>query len=86
MAAKKTPPPVLFDVDDSAELEEEIEAILGERADLVPSVRKIVESGESKPINKRALELLAASLTESEAYDPNRNPMVALDAAKSEVG
>lgn len=82
--AAKIPPPI-FDVDDSAELENEIEAILGARADLVPSVRKIVESGESKPVAKRALELLAASLEQSETYDPNRNPSVALEAAKAAV-
>ena len=82
--ASKEPQPI-FDVDDSAELEEEIESILGARADLVPSVRKIVESGESKPVNRRALELLAASLQDSETYDPNRNPVVALGAAKAEV-
>lgn len=84
--ATKQPPPVHFDVDDAAELEEEIEAIISERADLVPSVRKIVESGEPKPVNKRALELLATSLEATESFDPNRNPNVALEAAKAEVG
>lgn len=75
-----------FDEDDAAELEEQIDAILTDRVDLEPSVRKIVESGESKPVNRRALELLAASIEPSEGYDPNRNPSVALDAAKAEVG
>lgn len=85
-AKSKTPPPV-FDVDDTAELEDEIEAIIGARADLVPSVRKIIESGEPKPVAKRALQLLAASLeAEPGTFDPNRNPTVALEAARAEVG
>lgn len=83
--APREPKPI-FDVDDSNELEEEIEAIIGERADLVPSVRKIVESGEPKPVARRALELLAASLADPDTPGPNRNPLVALDAARAEVG
>lgn len=83
--APKAPKPV-FDVDDTAELEEEIEAIIGTRADLVPSVRKIIESGEPKPVAKHALQLLAAALADPEAGDPNRNPTVALDAARAAAG
>ncbi len=83
--APKQPPPI-FDVDDSSELEAEIEAIIGARADLVPSVRKIVESGESKDVARRALQLLAAALADPSTPDPNRNPTVALDAARAEVG
>lgn len=85
MAATKQPKPV-FDSDDSAELEDEIDAIVGSRADLVPSVRKIIESGESKAVAKRALQLLAAALADPTNPDPNRNPTVALDAARAEVG
>jgi hypothetical protein len=81
----KQPKPI-FDTDDSSELEEEIEVILGTRADLVPSVRKIIESGEPKPVAKRALQLLAAALADPTTPDPNRNPAVALDAARAEVG
>ncbi len=85
MAATKQPKPV-FDTDDTAELEEEIDAVMGTRADLVPSVRKIIESGEPKPVAKRALQLLAAALADPTNPDPNRNPTVALDAARTEVG
>lgn len=83
--APKQPPPI-FDVDDTNELEAEIEAIIGARADLVPSVRKIIESGETKDVARRALQLLAAALADPSSPDPNRNPTVALDAARSEVG
>ncbi len=82
--APKAPKPI-FDVDDTAELEEEIEAIISTRADLVPSVRKIIESGESKDVARHALKLLAAALADPAAGDPNRNPSVALDAAKAAV-
>lgn len=83
--APKQPKPI-FDIDDSSELDEEIEAIIGSRADLVPSVRKIIESGEPKPVARRALQLLAAALADPATPDPNRNPTVALDAARAEVG
>jgi len=83
-------PPPTFDPDDSSELEEEIEAVLGTRPDLVPSVRKIIEAGEPKPVASHALKLFAAALAQANedpsAPNPNRNPAKALEAAKEAVG
>ncbi len=83
-------PPPTFDPDDSSELEDEIEAVIGARPDLVPSVRKIIEAGEPKPVASHALKLFAAALAQAaedpSLPNPNRNPATALGAAKVAVG
>ena len=82
-------PPPTFDPDDSSELEDEIEAIVGPRPDLVPSVRKIIEAGEPKAVAKVALtyfaEALALASEDPSAPNPNRNPAKALEAAKAKT-